>query len=180
MSTRVADTKWRSGWLGLVAVLLLSVSCVEQLEEGPPPGYIGGDIPRQYRGLANPHGLEDRQALAAGRSIYLTRCARCHGDDGRGNGPQAPYLEPAPANFSTPPMLNAFRSHQDYVFWWVSDGVAETGMPAFKDELSETERWQAITYAWYLGEQAAGSASGWIGGEPVSTRRLPLASIDTP
>ncbi len=146
---------WATVAVGVVLMALSGV-LVEQLDEGPPPGYIGGDIPRQYQGLANPYGLEDQQALAAGRSIYQVRCASCHGDDGRGNGPQAPYLEPAPANFSAPSMLNALRNHQDYVFWWVSDGVAETGMPPFKYDLSETERWQAITYAWYLGEQAAG------------------------
>ncbi|MGE5617868.1 MAG: c-type cytochrome [Sphingomonadaceae bacterium] len=138
-----------------VVLMVLSGMVVEQLDEGPPPGYVGGDIPGQYRGRVNPFALDDQRALAAGQAVYQAECAYCHGNNGTGDGPQAPYLEPAPANFSAPSMLSAFRDHPDYVFWWVSEGVAETGMPAFKDELSETERWQVITYAWYLAEQAA-------------------------
>lgn len=178
--------KWESverlgfAWLSM-AVMLLATACLEvplgeQLEEGPPPGWIGGDIPSQYRGLRNPFGLGDATALAAGEQLYHSHdpsCATCHGNDGRGSGPMAPYLEPSPADFAAPSMLYAFREHQDYVFWWVSDGVAETPMPAWKDIMSETERWQVITYAWQLGEQGAQNPSAGTSGQPRRSYRLP-------
>lgn len=166
-------------WLVVAAGVLLMVlsgAVVEQLDEGPPPGYIGGDIPDEYRGRSNPFTLDDQRARDAGRRLYQVHCAYCHGDEGRGNGPQAPYLEPAPANFAAPSVLQAFREHQDYVFWWVSEGVAETSMPAFKDSLSETERWQVITYSWYLGEQAAKGTPGQAEGRPRRSYRLPSPS----
>jgi len=128
--------------------------------EGQPPGYISGNIPPEYQGLRDPFTLSDRQALEAGRGIYEVHCADCHGSQGRGDGPKAPYLEPRPADFAAPPMLAAFREHQDYVYWWVSEGVVQTSMPAYKDRLSETERWQVITYSWSLGERAGGTTPG--------------------
>ena len=32
------------------------------------------------------------------------------------------------------------------IFYWISNGVASTAMPAWKDQLSETQRWQIIRY----------------------------------
>ncbi len=81
-------------------------------------------------------------------------------------------MEPRPADFSAPAMLEAFRRHLDYVFWWVSDGVSRTVMPAYDNVLSETERWQVIAYSWYLGEQARGSMP-WRQGLAFQRRLLP-------
>jgi mono/diheme cytochrome c family protein len=38
---------------------------------------------------------------AAGRPLYLTHCATCHGTSGRGDGPMAQYLRVAPANLAS-------------------------------------------------------------------------------
>jgi len=131
--------------------------------EGAPPGYVGrlpgnidGAIPPGFVGQANPFMPEDQRALTAGGRVYTAgagelSCAVCHGDTGRGYGPKAFFLDPRPADFASSPLQTAFREHQDYVLWWVSDGVPQTAMPAFRNVLTETERWQAITYAWYLG-----------------------------
>ncbi len=39
---------------------------------------------------------EPPQDAARGRELYRTRCAVCHGEDGDGDGPAAPYLDPPP------------------------------------------------------------------------------------
>lgn len=36
-----------------------------------------------------------------GRQLYLEHCARCHGADRRGDGPDAPFFVPAPRDLST-------------------------------------------------------------------------------
>jgi len=158
----------KRGLLALLASLLLggSASCqyvpVEPhplMGEGEPPGYISGSIPDQYRGMHNPYTFEDAGALTEGASLYVSfkhGCVSCHGGSGRGDGPMWPYLEPSPADFASPPMLEAFRNHQDYVYWWVREGVPKTVMPAWQNRLSDTQTWQVITYAWYLGENADG------------------------
>ncbi|MHB1414520.1 MAG: c-type cytochrome [Chloroflexota bacterium] len=131
--------------------------------EGIPPGYISGEIPPQYKGLTNPYTLQDQAAVTAGERVYLggagpLSCAFCHGAAGRGYGPRALYIDQRPPDYASEQMLNMFRNHADYAFWHVSEGIDKTVMPAFKDLLTEDERWQAITYAWYLGEQAAGTS----------------------
>lgn len=148
--------------------------------EGPPPGYTGGTVPERYSAMRDPFLPTDQTALQAGKSLYASHepsCATCHGDRGHGDGPLAAYLEPQPADFTAPPMLNAFRNHQPYVYWWVSEGVAKSPMPAWHTRMSETERWQVITYAWSLGEQGTAGASSPGGrgasgpdGHPGTTR----------
>ena len=154
------------GWLLLALCVLPALTACDRIPfqgaalmgEGRPPGYVGGDIPEEYSGMKNPFTPDDRQAVAAGASLYIAytySCASCHGVDGRGNGPMASYLDFGPADFASGPMLDAFRDSQDYVFWWVSEGVTKTQMPAYKARLTETERWQVITYSWFLGRNAS-------------------------
>lgn len=53
--------------------------------------------PRPARG-------EDQVPAAAQQdadSIFKSRCAACHGADGKGDGPLAPTLNPPPANFAS-------------------------------------------------------------------------------
>ena len=140
--------------------------------EGSPPGYISGTIDMRYRGMQNPFSPNDPLVLAAGESIYVSRepsCAACHGYTGRGVGVLWSYLEPRPANFAAIPMLNAFNQHQDYTYWWVAEGIPRSGMPSWKNVLSETEIWQVITYAWHLGLRAQTASSGEL--NQTSSRR---------
>jgi mono/diheme cytochrome c family protein len=123
--------------------------------EGSPPGWVGRGPAPQYAGMQNPFTPDDQQAVQAGQALYLQHCATCHGVRGLGDGPQAPYVEAQPASYSSPLLLTAFRQHQDVVYTRVADGITQTSMPPFGHELDETELWQVITYAWYLGEQAA-------------------------
>lgn len=41
------------------------------------------------------------EAMAQAEALYKSRCARCHGDTGRGDGPEAAKLTPKPRNFSS-------------------------------------------------------------------------------
>lgn len=41
----------------------------------------------------------DADAKAQAAEIWSTRCAACHGEDGRGDGPSAAALKPQPLNF---------------------------------------------------------------------------------
>ncbi|MHB1134019.1 MAG: c-type cytochrome [Chloroflexota bacterium] len=138
----------------LAFVLLGGCASWEQLQgEGGVPGYVLRPLPEQYRGLHNPYTPADAAAVQAGRALYSAQCLRCHGENGRGAGPQAPNIEPHPANFAAPLLQQAFVAHQDYLFAVVSEGKPQTPMPAFAHALSPDQRWQVLTYCWYLGQR---------------------------
>jgi len=42
-----------------------------------------------------------RAQTGAGQEVYNDKCAICHGQDGKGNGPAAGSFSPSPANFTT-------------------------------------------------------------------------------
>ena len=92
------------------------------------------------------------EAIAAGKALYQKNCAVCHGPQGLGDGPAAFTLTPRPFNLQ----LHVPQHAPGEIYYWISDGVASTPMPAWKDQLSETERWELIRYLQAL---AAGRAS---------------------
>jgi len=47
-------------------------------------------------------GDDDGAAMATARKIFATRCATCHGPEGRGDGPGSAGLDPKPRNFQDP------------------------------------------------------------------------------
>ena len=64
---------------------------------------------------------------AAGRALYATHCAGCHGVAGLGDGPGAAGLQPKPVNLAE----REYSGDQiGFVLW---NGVAGTSMPAWRD-----------------------------------------------
>jgi mono/diheme cytochrome c family protein/nitrogen fixation protein FixH len=83
------------------------------------------------------------ESLAAGRTIYIASCASCHGPTGRGDGPLGVRLRPRPADFR----IHMAAGHSDaQLFAWIADGVAGTGMPAFRGQLTADEIWHVANY----------------------------------
>lgn len=80
--------------------------------------------------------------VAAGRTIYQTKCAICHGPRAHGDGPAALTMIPKPFDLTVHVPLHS----EGEVFYFVSEGVPGTQMPAWKEQLSDTERWQVIRY----------------------------------
>ena len=76
--------------------------------------------------------------LAAGEKLYAAHCAACHGAAGRGDGPAAKGLAPAPSDFHDAARM-AQRSAYG-LYSTITLGVAGTSMPGFK-ALSEADRW---------------------------------------
>lgn len=81
------------------------------------------------------------EVLEQGGALYQANCARCHGEGGKGDGPEASGL-PMP-DFSDRAYM-AGRSAADF-FQAITSGV-QPNMPAFENELSEEERWAIAAY----------------------------------
>ncbi|MCF8033583.1 MAG: cytochrome c [Desulfarculaceae bacterium] len=60
-----------------------------------------------------------------GETIYANSCAFCHGDDGRGGGPEAAAL------VIPPERLDAVRAQRSYLYQVVAKGIPGSGMPYF-------------------------------------------------
>jgi mono/diheme cytochrome c family protein len=48
-----------------------------------------------------PAGAVDQASLDLGKMLFESKCATCHGMDGKGDGPQAQTLPKKPANLTT-------------------------------------------------------------------------------
>lgn len=86
--------------------------------------------------------------LERGARLYARQCASCHGLQGRGDGPAAAGLDPAPIDFHDAGRAGA-RSLLG-LYNAITLGVEGTAMRGYA-ELSDTERWNL---AFYVGAMA--------------------------
>jgi mono/diheme cytochrome c family protein len=89
---------------------------------------------------ANPAVPADEANLLAGAKVYKENCAVCHGLPGE------PHNAIGNGMFPKPPLLFRGVGVTDDETWEsyakVSGGIRMTGMPGFKDRLSDTQLWQ--------------------------------------
>ena len=86
-------------------------------------------------------------SIADGARLFAANCTACHGTEGRGDGPAAANLPVKPADLTAEHVL----AHSDgEMFWWLSAGIPTRAgaplMPAFRDILSDDDRWALIDY----------------------------------
>jgi putative copper export protein/mono/diheme cytochrome c family protein len=96
--------------------------------------------PTSFYASAIPYTAE---SIARGASLYPANCASCHGPAGQGDGPAAAALKVPPADLTAAHVLD--HSEGD-IFWWLSAGIAESGMPGFADRLSDDRRWDLVNW----------------------------------
>ncbi len=109
-----------------------------------------------------------------GQQIYQSACATCHGWGGDGKGPAASSLNPLPRNFTKG--LYKFRTtaagelptDQD-LFYIISNGVARSVMPPYKDLLSKQQIWDLVAYIKSFSEDFAEYGAP----EPIEIPELP-------
>jgi mono/diheme cytochrome c family protein len=87
------------------------------------------------------------QGIVRGQAVYQQHCLRCHGADGRGEGPDAAALP------MWPPTLNGsllWKRLDGELFWRVRHGMAARDgtvtMPGFEAALSDTQVWQVLDF----------------------------------
>jgi mono/diheme cytochrome c family protein len=102
-------------------------------------------VPFAARFAANPTP-DTPETAAAGRATYERLCVVCHGVRGAGDGPAAFTMNPRPLDLNVHVPLHAPGEH----FHWISEGIPGTAMPPWRNQLSETERWQLVRYLYTL------------------------------
>jgi len=106
-------------------------------------------------------------SLETGFQTYVEiGCARCHGDEGRGDGRSAPTLRDdwgdfiAPADLTMPWYFRGGGSRED-IYRSITTGLYGTPMAGFGDGLSEEQRWQIVD--WIVAQARATSGSSGDG-----------------
>lgn len=111
-------------------------------------------VPDAAKHVANP--LKPSQAnLPAARRLFLDKCAECHGDTGRGDGPQTKMYDPQPADLTDAARMNSISDGE--LFYKISEG--HRPMPAFKKRYSEEQRWQLVLFIRSLAAAPAAAES---------------------
>ncbi len=104
--------------------------------------------------------------LLAGIKIYQANCASCHGDIQHPQGMLANALYPRAPQF----VQDAPDMPENQNFYIIQHGIRFSGMPAWKEALSENEIWQVTTFLSHMDKlppnvsmewkNAAGGATG--------------------
>jgi len=86
-------------------------------------------------------------SILDGQALYPDHCARCHGPEGHGDGPDAAHLPIKPIDLTAAHVL----WHPDgELFWWISHGIegpdGNLAMPGVMPPLSEHDVWALIDY----------------------------------
>jgi mono/diheme cytochrome c family protein len=125
----------RKLFLTLIFVALCVVAVFAYYENKP------WKVPEEAKRRPNPIQPSE-PALAAGRSIYLDKCVQCHGQTGKGDGPDAASYYPSPTSLVDAKHMNSVTDGE--IFYQISEG--RKPMPAFKRKLTEEQRWQLVLY----------------------------------
>src|SRR5215469_13785361 len=98
-------------------------------------------IPRAESRKVNPVA-DDPRALQQGRDAFLTRCAMCHGVDGRGTTPIGANEYPRVPDLHSDLTQSLTDGEVHYI---IENGVQFTGMPAMHSQ-SPSESWKLVSY----------------------------------
>jgi len=95
--------------------------------------------------------------LTAGMTIYQTNCASCHGDIHHPHGILADALYPRAPQFveDVPDMP------ENQNFYIIQHGVRLSGMPAWKQALTEQEMWQVTTFLSHMDKLPTQVSAAW-------------------
>lgn len=96
-------------------------------------------VPEAAKQMRNPLAASPAE-FAAARSIYSEKCANCHGDSGKGDGPDAASYYPSPADLSDTTRMRSISDGE--IFYRITNG--RRPMPSFKRKLTDEQRWQLV------------------------------------
>ena len=137
-------------WSVLAGLLTLIVLAGVQVVAGQDPpaqkphmSEGGWTIPPEAKTVTNPLPVDDK-LLAAGKATFKSKCSRCHGPGGKGDGPDADPEHADDMNLTNPE--RAVRNPDGVVFYKVWNGRQKPKMPTFKTEMTQDEVWAVVAY----------------------------------
>jgi mono/diheme cytochrome c family protein len=126
-----------------------------QPQEAPRVHSPKGSVPRSSRGVLTARPKPGEVSEERGAVLFRINCVHCHGLQGDGDGPVAPYLKEPPANLKN----DEVRAMSDEQLYRVLTEGKDM-MPSFNGELSANERLDLARYVASLSRPATARADG--------------------
>lgn len=124
-----------------------------QFETFVAQGLVELSIPADAKALKSPLDSSARAAdIVAGRDIYQKSCEACHGFDGSGKTSAGGGLFPRPIDLRRP-ALTARKRTDGELFYFIRNGIRNTGMPGW--QLPDQQTWQLVAFIRNLPETAS-------------------------
>ena len=132
---------------GLVAAMLPAMWAINLMPgASAQEAHTHAPAPTGAKQLQNPLSATEEN-IARGRALFGQHCASCHGQDGRAQTERAATMKVKPADLTS----HAIHHHTPgEIFQTITNGIQQSGMPAFKERMSEQERWQTVLYVQHL------------------------------
>jgi len=115
------------------------------------------DVPEPYRKKQNPLKATPTLLSETRNLLYEQHCVYCHGESGKGDSEKMVVRK----GRSRPDFSKAsFGQRSDqWVFWRITEGVAESRMLPYKDFVSEKDRWALVLFVKSFAPKPAPSKS---------------------
>ena len=134
----------RAGIVRAVTILLALVAggAAAVRATGQAGDSQGWQIPSSAAGETSPVAASPA-ALARGADLYKSKCQKCHGVTGKGNGPDADPDKP-PGDLTD--SKRAVRNPDGVMFYKIWNGRSDPKMPAFKTDMPREDVWTVIQF----------------------------------
>ena len=133
-----------------IFVFALAVLALASLGPGSPAALAQTAAKKPAAAGKNPVPATP-ESIAAGKASFQKYCRFCHGDDAKGNGPQAPE------GTHPPDLTDAKWDHGSTdadIFKTISDGVGpKFDMKAYNAKLMPQDIWNLVNYLRSIGPQ---------------------------
>lgn len=92
--------------------------------------------------------------LTNGKKLFGDKCQRCHGPEGKGDGPDGDAEHVQDMNLTI--ASRAARNSDGVVFYKIWNGRTTPKMPKFSEELSKEQVWALVAYVQTLRAKTTG------------------------
>ena len=123
----------------VIVGIALSLSALN-ISEGASAVSAEWTVPKEADAIANPMPPSE-ESRGRGAMIFWQRCAVCHGERWRGDGPSSLSLGVRPADLASQAVL---AQSDGRLFWKIAIGRGP--MPSWDVIVSEEDRWHIINY----------------------------------
>ena len=137
------------GCVVLWVAVLAAAAGARSMAQNPPAGGArqggggGWTIPPTATDEKSPLTVNPG-VIAGGKKLFTDKCQRCHGPEGKGDGPEGEPEHQQDMNLTI--ASRAARNPDGVVFYKIWNGRTSPKMPEFSKELTKEQVWAIVAY----------------------------------